>query len=182
MSDLVTKLENETGVAGLYIDGKKLLTLKDAQKREECLAIVLCGEGVDQMLGVARLDSGTAALGAKAVYDTLIRWRLINVPRWIAFDTTNVMSGKHNGMCVEIERQVGRAMLRLPCRHHIAEILLKEACVKVLGSSSNSPEVPVLKDFKAMWAKLGKFLENYKVFTGGNSLKIFSNHKGGFPL
>lgn len=112
------------------------------------------------MLGVARLKSGTAALGAEAVKKTLDRWRLIDVPKWLSFDTTNVMSGKHNGMCVEIEREVGRPLLRMPCRHHIAEILLKEACVKTLNISSNSPEVPVLKDFKKkMWPKLGKFLK-----------------------
>lgn len=115
----------------------------------------LTGENYDQVLGVARLKNGTASAGASGVVERLVRWRIEHIPRYIAFDTTNVMSGKHNGMCIEIERMLDRPMLRLPCRHHIAEVLLKETCVKVFRMSSNSPEVPILKDFKPMWEKLG---------------------------
>lgn len=67
-------------------------------------------------------------------------------------------------MCVKIERVLDRTLLRLPCRHHIAEVLLKETCVKVFKISSNSPEGPILKDFKLMWKKLGKiFLSQFFV-------------------
>lgn len=54
------------------------------------------GENYDQVLGVARLKNGTASAGATEVVERLNRWRIVLVPRYIAFDTTNVMSGRRN--------------------------------------------------------------------------------------
>lgn len=68
---------------------------------------------------------------------------ILSLPKYIhiAFDTTNVMSGRHNVMCVQIQRP----LIWMPCRHHVSELLLKEACVKMFKFVSNSSEVPVLK-------------------------------------
>lgn len=118
------------------------------------LFVSTSGENTDQLLGVARLASGTGIAGANGTIEILERWRIEHLPKYIAFDTCRVMTGINTGMCVEIERKLGRFLLWLACRHHISEILLKECVTYVLKEVSNSPEVPILKDFKRMWEGL----------------------------
>lgn len=67
------------------------------------------------------------------------------------------MTGDKTGTLILIEKLLRRLFLWFACRHHIGELLLKEACLtcfKVKGAST-SPEVAFLKDFKQQWATIG---------------------------
>lgn len=78
------------------------------------------------------------------------------------------MTGKDNGALVFMERFFGRLLLWLACRHHIGELLLKDACLINFKGSSTSPDVVFLKDLKDLWDKNG----DYFYFMLNYSLKI----------
>lgn len=70
------------------------------------------------------------------------------------------MTGEKTGSGVEMEKLLQRSLLWLACRHHIGEIMLKEACLVTFDvkGSSTSPEVTFLKDFKQLWNNIGNEL------------------------
>ena len=50
-------------------------------------------------------------------------------------------------------KKVGRALLYLPCRHHILEIVLKDVFMKHLGSTTG-PDVELFKSFRNFWLEI----------------------------
>lgn len=44
VKDLKRRLEDVVGVAGIHIDGKRLIKLKKKHEREECLVVMLYGK------------------------------------------------------------------------------------------------------------------------------------------
>lgn len=61
------------------------------------------------------------------------------------------MTGKDNGALVEIKKMLDMVLLWLACRHHVGELLLKDACLKSFKGKSSSPDVLFLKDLKTLW-------------------------------
>lgn len=45
----------------------------------------------------------------------------------MCFDTTGTYTGPDNGACVLLERKLGRDLLHLACRHHVAELIPRAA-------------------------------------------------------
>ena len=72
----------------------------------------------------------------------------------------NNNSSKHTGWikgaAVLIEKKLERPLLWLPCRHHIAELLVGAAWTKIFGDIDKSPYIQKFKDFKQIWDTLDK--------------------------
>lgn len=126
------------------------------------IAIIVSGEGVDKLLAVPRLDTGTGRAQADAVVDTLRDWDLGDRVIGLSFDTTAANSGQHNGACVLIEDALGRPLLNLACRHHMLELVAEKAFVEAMGPSKG-PDIAIFQRFQKQW----KLIEttNFKPFT-----------------
>ena len=71
----------------------------------------------------------------------------------MCFDTTSSNTGINNGVCVEIERMLGKDLLHLACRDHIMKLLARAAFLASLSPLS-APEVWLFKRFEQHWSKI----------------------------
>ena len=65
----------------------------------------------------------------------------------LSFDTTAVNTGQWKGACVRLEEEMGMKMLWLPCRHHVAEVVIKTVSVEV-GRPTKGDEDILFKRFR----------------------------------
>ena len=73
----------------------------------------------------------------------------------LVFDTTNTNSGWIRGIAVQVEERLGRPLMRLACRHHVAELICGAACKEVFGETE-SPNEPCFVAFCKEWESLDK--------------------------
>jgi len=69
----------------------------------------------------------------------------------LVFDTTSVNTGIHRGICVELEKYVGRRLLLLGCCHHIFELACGASCAEVY-EETKSPEESIFKILQNNWS------------------------------
>ena len=138
----------------LHWDSKLLPDLIGKSKIER-LVILVSGNGVSQLLAVAKLPSGTGEAQATAVFEAVEDWRVTDRIKAMCFDTTNSNTGKFMGACVRWEQMLGREVLSLACRHHVMELIIG-AAFKVCMAYSPSPDVLLFKRFQAEWVNIEK--------------------------
>lgn len=95
-TDMAKDLKKEFHIEDRYVvhwDGKILCDIANT-KSVDRIAILLSVSGVDQLLGVPKLDSGTAHQQASAVIATLNQWKVAPYVKAMCFDTTAVNTGK----------------------------------------------------------------------------------------
>ena len=71
----------------------------------------------------------------------------------LVFDTTSLNSGYKNGIVVKLEKEFGRSLLQLACRHHIFELVGGASCSNVYGQTTG-PKEEVFKKLIDNWEKL----------------------------
>ena len=111
------------------------------------LPVLVSGNGVDQLLGVPKLSSGTGENTSAAVFKLVLDCGLLNQVKCMCFDTTASNTGRKNGACVSLEHKMDKDMLWLACRHHILEIVL-ESVVSTSLPASSGPNIQIFKRFK----------------------------------
>ena len=136
----------------LHWDGKLMEDLTGDQKVDQ-LPIIVSGSGIEQLLSVPKLPSGTGRAMADAIIEAVSAWGIQDHIKALSFDTTSSNTGWKNGACVLIEMLLERKVLYLACRHHIHEILLEEAFSITMGPSSG-PEILLFKRFKTFWPNI----------------------------
>jgi len=138
----------------IHWDGKMLedITGKETVER---LPIIVSGKGVDQLLGVPKLPSGTGEAAATAIQEALVAWSITDHVKCMGFDTTSVNTGKQKGTCTLLEQKLGKNMLWLACRHHILEIILEAVVLHSLGVSQG-PDILIFKRFQRRWPSINQ--------------------------
>ena len=104
------------------------------------------GEGNATSTGLAQFE------GASQLVEI---WNFKNSIRGVVFDTTASNSGVRQGACKRIEEWLGRPVLWLACRHHVAEVMAKE-CWYTLFEDDLGPENSFFNAFKSAWSSLNK--------------------------
>ncbi|KAG0714084.1 hypothetical protein GWK47_014841 [Chionoecetes opilio] len=137
----------------VHWDGKILP--QDDGTRAERLAILVTGEGVEKLLGVPKLHSGTGDAAATAVFEALEDWGVQERVVAMCFDTTSANTGAINGACTILQQKIGRPLVSLACRHHVHELVLEKAFSTCLGSSSG-PEITIFSRFKDYWSYINQ--------------------------
>ncbi|KAG0711531.1 putative 39S ribosomal protein L24, mitochondrial [Chionoecetes opilio] len=127
----------------------------DDGTRAERLAILVTGEGVEKLLGVPKLHSGTGDAAATAVLEALEDWGVQERVVAMCFDTTSANTGAINGACTILQQKIGRPLVSLACRHHVHELVLEKAFSTCLGSSSG-PEITIFSRFKDYWSYINQ--------------------------
>lgn len=152
----------------IHWDGKMLSNIDSSgsDSAVERLAVVVSASGIEKLLAVPKLSSSTGAQMSSAVYNVLEEWNLLEIVQAFSFDTTASNTGRLQGACLLLERELKRDILYLGCRHHIAEIILS-AVFKTYFSSSG-PDIALFKRFKDEWL-------NMKIDAYENGLDDFKN-------
>lgn len=109
------------------------------------LPILVSGDNVVKLLAIPKLRSGTASVMATAILETVDEWGVRDRVSGLCFDTTTSNTGHKGGVCVILEKEIGRHLLHLACWHHVAEIALE----KVFGmfETSASPSIDMFRDY-----------------------------------
>ena len=133
----------------VHWDGKLMedLTSKEHVDR---LPVLISGVGVEQLLGVPKLSSGTGEAQAAAVISCLEKWDITDQVAALCFDTTASNTGHRSGACSIIEQKLDRDLLFLSCRHHVMELIVGAAFEKTTGASAG-PEILLFKRFRDKW-------------------------------
>lgn len=73
----------------------------------------------------------------------------------LLFWSNYLFEGPSNGTCGRLEREMGRTLLHLACRHHVLEIVLR--CVaETCWPCTTGPNVPIFKRFQQEWDTIDK--------------------------
>lgn len=123
------------------------------QEKVERLPVIVSSDCEEKLLGVPKLLNGTGRVIANAVLDTLNEWRLTDRIQGMSFDTTASNTGNVKGACLFLEESLGRELTYFACRHHIYEIVLRQAFESKFGKTK-SPDVPLFEKFKKNWNKI----------------------------
>jgi len=146
-ANIKAKFQGNTPLV-VHWDGKLIPDLIGKEKVDR-LPILVSGQGVSQLLTVAKLPSGTGVAQASAVFGAIQDWGIADRIRAMCFDTTSSNTGRIAGACV-LEQKLEKELLLLACRHHIMELIIG-AVFKVCMGATSSPEVPLFKQIKEYW-------------------------------
>ncbi|XP_062551636.1 uncharacterized protein LOC134216869 isoform X1 [Armigeres subalbatus] len=142
----------------VHWDEKLLQDLTGTDKVERLPVLVSSGANV-QLLGVPKLSSGTGERQANEVCKLMNAWELSDRICAMGFDTTAANTGIEKSACTLIEKWIGRDLLWLACRHHIAEVLMTAAWEKLFPSKG--PSSSIFIKFKSAWLTMDQsFDEN----------------------
>lgn len=144
----------------IHWDGKLLPDLFGRQKVDR-IAMLASYDGTSKFLGAPKVPAGTGENIAEVVHDALIKWDIVNRVSAMGFDTTSSNTGEYNGACILLQDKLGRKLIKLACRHHMLEIVLKHV-FGVKHSATSAPEVPIFNRFAAVWGNL-----DHKSFKSG---------------
>ena len=143
--------------AVVHFDGK--LLAEYGEKVGEHLAVMISGNTEEcrsgKLLSAKKIEDGTGLSQANEVITSLKDWKCDELVIGACFDTTASNTGWLQGACVRIEKELKRPLLWLPCRHHIAELFLKDAWTSIFGEDM-SPYYQEFKDFQKIWDGLKK--------------------------
>ena len=107
------------------------------------------------MLGVPALphksNEKAGDLIAKATVELLKEWKCDESAMGMVFDTTSSNTGHLTAGCVAVQRELGRSLLWLACRHHVGEVILDQVWSDLRIETSKSPQVSVFSRFQANW-------------------------------
>lgn len=131
----------------------KILPDIAGNEKVDRMPVIISQRSGSQLLGIPKLNSGTGAACANAVYDLAVDWKTNDSLVGMNFDTTASNTGEFNGACVLLEQKLGRSLLPLACRHHIFEIIVGSIVTTQLGPT-NGPTLPIFSRFKKCWKSI----------------------------
>ena len=134
----------------VHWDGKLMEDLT-SHEHVDRLPVLISGVGVEQLLGVPKLSSGTGEAQASAVVGCLEKWGIEDQVAALCFDTTASNTGHRSGACSLIEHRLNKDLLFLACRHHVMELIVGAAFEKTSIGTSTGPEILIFKRFKDKW-------------------------------
>lgn len=104
--------------------------------KEKRLAIVLHSNQLHIGLEISTIPNGSADSISDVLQSSIIKHNLSARIIGLVCDTENTNTGFLGGACAKLENKIIKELLRLCCRHHIMEILLKKVCEKIVGKNS----------------------------------------------
>lgn len=138
-------ISHESHQLTVHWDGKLLPDIT-GHATVDRLPVLVSGHGIEQLLGVPKLNHGTGEETSNAVIHQLKEWVMIDRVKAMCFDTTASNTGCHAGACSLIEKKLDKDLLFLACRHLVHEIILADVFKHAVGASSG-PEIGLFKRF-----------------------------------
>lgn len=153
--------------------------------REHRLAIIWHSNSADKLLSIDKIENKTAASQTSAILRSCQFFDVEKYVKAVACDNENTNTGIDNGTCVRLENELQRNLLRLMCRHHIHEIVVKDV-YRYLFSSGAPTNLfhPILAE---AWSELksnnfrfdgfGEHEEDTYYFENENQARTYENFK-----
>lgn len=138
----------------VHWDGKMLPALMSKEQVNR-LAVLVSGDGVMKLLGVPTLSNGTGQAEATAVFNLIQEWNLADRIKFMCFDTTASNTGVNIGACVLLEKQMGRNLISLACRHHIMELIVAKVFNSLMGPTTG-PNIKLFQRFRENWPSIDR--------------------------
>ena len=127
----------------------KLIKYEKRHETDDRLAVVVsrpCENLNNQFLGSPSIPDSTGSSMRNALVTILDDWGISQKSIiGMSWDTTSSNTGVHSGSATLFEHELGRSVLWLACRHHIGELHIKHADIKIRGSWNSK--------FKAVFSK-----------------------------
>lgn len=154
----------------LHFDGKSFYNAEKGENAErQCFVITRMDKREELILGIPFLDDKRAITISKKATEILKEWSLGNCITALGFDTTATNTGRHGGVAVNLSKENGlnKDLIWLPCRHHIAEIVLGSV-IALWEKTTSGPDVDLFKNFRDKWNKRKIQKTNYEVYFNDN--------------
>ena len=124
MSEKIKNNWKPSRISALHWDEKLMQTLDNQYIKEERLPVLLSGEGQTKLLGVPKLPTHSSDTQGKltsgAVCGLLDDWSVDkNCIKFMSFDKTSANTGHLRAACIQLQTDLGHAMLWAACHHHI---------------------------------------------------------------
>lgn len=134
----------------IHWDGK---IFKGNQKDDKRLAVVASFQGQSKLLETAPVRNGYATTYTEKISGIIYQWGLEDRVNSICFDTEPTNAGGQGGVAFLLQVELEKELLLFACRHHIMELMLKEAFTFTIekGILSKSPYVQIFRDFRQTW-------------------------------
>ena len=123
----------------LHWDGKLLPDIAGSKKVVDCVAIIVTGGDVEQLLAVPKICHGTGEEQCNPCLHTLADWKIKHLVHRLVFDTTASNTGLHMGAYTLIEA-LKKELVWIACHHHVFEVILTYVSSVTLCPTSG-PEV-----------------------------------------
>ncbi|KAG7156396.1 hypothetical protein Hamer_G006142 [Homarus americanus] len=137
--------------AVVHWDGK----LNVVGEEEHRQAIFISGRGHEEgkLLAVLPVKDGTGLTQARATARAIEDWSCASNVKALCFDTTSSNTGRVQGAVVHLEALLEKQLLRLGCRHHVMELVVRAAASNIFGKTS-APTDPLFQTLKKRWSQL----------------------------
>lgn len=153
-NQMLTELAESDCKVVIQFDGKNYRKLNERHIGTQERVIVMChSEKGDIALGLfpvtthSSLNCAAAVLGA--IRNNNLQERIVA----LVCDTENVNTGRLNGVCAEIERELRKPFLRLMCRHHIFEVVLRWVFESIFGATTG-PRINTFNLLNENWHQI----------------------------
>lgn len=139
-------------VMAVHWDGKLVCTLDNKYKKEERCAVLVSGEHGTKLLSVLKMEEAekgeTGKVTAQSIHQQLQEWNCSQSICAMVFDTTSSNTGHLSASCISLQAVLGRPLLWLACRHHVAEIVLAHVYRSMKIEVEKSPESTIFNAFR----------------------------------
>ncbi|XP_042208413.1 uncharacterized protein LOC121856780, partial [Homarus americanus] len=139
--------------AVVHWDGKLVKNVVGEEEHRQAIFISGCGHEEGKLLAVLPVKDGTGLTQARATARAIEDWSCASNVKALCFDTTSSNTGRVQGAVVHLEALVEKQLLRLGCRHHVMELVVRAAASNIFGKTS-APTDPLFQTLKKRWSQL----------------------------
>lgn len=159
----------------IHWDGKTYT--KRGQIKDKKRAVVLSNSKQAKLLDVANVADGRAQTHMLAIRDVIENWSVAEHITAMSFDTEGVNSGHIRGVCRQLEHEIERELLHLPCRHQIYELPLSAVFEKTLEKFSKIYFGPNFDKKNYDGCRLDPFFIKLLGFEEMDNIVVFATNK-----
>jgi hypothetical protein len=128
---------------------------EDPKSNVDRIAIGVIGHNVDKILRIVMIPSGTGLAQAKATFQLITIWKVLDDIVGMCSDTTASNTGSTNGACVLVEQLIKRNLQYFACRQHMHEVIIGEIYSVSLGLS-RGPSIALFERFQKSWPAINQ--------------------------
>ncbi|KAG7155567.1 hypothetical protein Hamer_G030873 [Homarus americanus] len=139
--------------AVVHWDGKLIKNVVGEEEHRQAIFISGRGHEEGKLLAVLPVKDGTGLTQARATARSIEDWSCASNVKALCFDTTSSNTGRVQGAVVHLEALLEKQLLRLGCRHHVMELVVRVAASNIFGKTSAHTD-PLFQTLKKRWSQL----------------------------
>lgn len=128
----------------------------DVNAKVHRLAIILSNGDEMKLLSIPKIAGGSGKDQFDSVKSNIENWNVKTRIIGMCFDTTSVNTGQNVGTCVLLRSYFDDQLVEFACRHHVHELILKNAFKQSVEKTTTGPTVAMFDRFKSSWNTIQK--------------------------